>query len=127
MGNASMQIYVALHIGCKLEVDGIMNVTDKQLATEGEKCCVCCINRINRPENGFWIQLTVLGRHFYYQLIGSGRDSSLGTGGVWRDVYVFVGGNSFAELKTVLKSYHVFNFFWLLILFYICINVQLHI
>lgn len=81
MGNASLQIYAALHISCKLEVDGIMNVTDKQLATEGEKCCVCCINRINRPENGFWIQLTVLGRHFYYQLIGSGRDRSLGTGG----------------------------------------------
>lgn len=64
IGHASLQIYDALHISCKLEADGIMNVTDKQLAAKGEKRCVCCINGINRPENGFWIQLTVSRRHF---------------------------------------------------------------
>lgn len=41
-----------------------MNAADKQLATEGEKCCVCCINGINRPENDSWIQLTVIRRHW---------------------------------------------------------------
>lgn len=41
-----------------------MNTADKQLAMEGEKRCVCCINGINRPENGSWIQLTVIRSHW---------------------------------------------------------------
>lgn len=94
MGHTGLQIYDALHISCKLEVDWIMNVMDKQLATEREKRCVCCINGINRPENGFWIQLTVIHRHFYYLLIGNGWDRSLCPGVVRRDVCLFVGENS---------------------------------
>lgn len=68
-----------------------MNVTDKQLATEGGKRCVCCINGINRPENGFWVQLTVSRRHFYFQLVGSGCSREIG-----QDLGLFVGKNSFA-------------------------------
>lgn len=50
-GPPQLQIYGVLCSNCRVEVAVIMNMTDKQLAAEGEKRCVCSINGINRPEN----------------------------------------------------------------------------
>lgn len=56
---AGLQISIAMCVSC-MEVAVMMKTTDKQLAMQREKRCVCNINGINRAENVHQSQLPAI-------------------------------------------------------------------